>query len=350
MNKAIVVLIDDGTNRRNLKKDIGDPVDIEGRKYYIEDELYIDEDLFRLKSLLKENEDSGRLLLFDKFGPFKRAPEKLKLLKEYQIPFRFEDFKNLNPDTLDTMIEYLQFVHKEQSQKIKEALKEKRKEGVTLGNPDIGKERSRALRARKIQAWENESNRDARKIIVDLRFRKSMNYNQIAERLNEMGKTPRRGKQYYAKTVQRLLQSEEELQGTFKRNSKLEKSLHGALVDQQSAGPRKELPVVGLSNNASFKEVIKFALASPLEEMFEVLIFDNQDSEHPIFRGVYEAGKQEVSIDLEEHLLLPGTHYISIKTGALKYKTFKARIYLRPHLLTHIPPGNERGQLVTNKD
>lgn len=336
--KLLIEREDEGSTRRRRKA-----ISVGGKNYLIADKIKLDKRDGAFEDFLKQ-QTGEYILYFESFTPFKEDIRKLEALSKSGFRFIFKDFKHLDQDSIDAIIEFLNLSRQEKSENIKKALRKVRAEGKELGNPEIGDAKGKAIRTRKLRALIDDSIIDARLAITQIRkeYGQHASLNQIADQLNERGLKPRRGKKFYAKTVQRILNSEEELktyfepvknelQLRFTDNIVREKDLAGHLSSASATEASKELEVTGLEVEKNFDYKIDFRILSPLKGPFEVVICDNENAR--VFHQVYPADQKEVSIDLREHSLLPGRHYISIQTEEVVYNTFLSAILLRKCLL-----------------
>jgi DNA invertase Pin-like site-specific DNA recombinase len=89
------------------------------------------------------------------------------------------------------------------SQRTKEALRMKKEQGVTLGNPKF--HIARSLGRAKQQELASAHHADTRKMIKEIKSCGIVTLAGIADALNKRGHTTRRGKKFYASTVKRAL-------------------------------------------------------------------------------------------------------------------------------------------------
>ncbi len=306
-------------------------IKVKSEIFKIQQEYTLDEDLNNLESILNTEKGRNRFLIFDDFSHFRQAPEKLKLLKNAQVKgYRFKNLPNLNKDSIDAIIELLNFNKTFRSKQIKKGLEKAREKGERLGNPEIGKKKGKLVMQRKLKSFLNPVNRKARSIVVQLYEKEKRSLNQIAKYLNEHDLAKEKGSKFYPKSVQRLYDKYLELKRRFEPLPVVEGNLN-----DESKSNKKEIKIEGLESDTNFDSVISFTIKSPLKERFEVLIYDNEDrDQEPVFDKVYQAIEKKVVINLNEHALLPGVHYISIKTEEDQYSPiFKRQIKLREELL-----------------
>ncbi len=280
-----------------------------------------------LDDLLKDEEKTGFVLVFSDFVPFKKHLDKLKSLHESKIEFNFLNFQYLNKGSIQAVIELLEINSADKSRKIKKALDKKRKDGIQLGNPSITAITDKAIRRRKLKAWQNATNLEVRQRIITLK-EEGHTYNYMAEHLNELGMLPRRGKKFYAKTIQRLFNSDKELNETFqKQNLKLESLMSATMGEDEKM---KKIQIEGLEKDRNFDEAISFSVKTKLKEAFEVIIRDVNGE--TLFDQKYEAATKKIVISLDEYILLPGIHYVSLQTKEKYYDIYHCRIHLRENL------------------
>lgn len=258
-----------------------------------------------LDHFIKRVRQESTLVVFDDFRLFNSDPENLSKLKESGIAFRFYNLPAINNQNIKPVIDAIAFTKAERSRKIKEGLENRREKGGTLGNPSIGKRKGNAVRQRKLSAFKAAAGLEANKIVIEKKEIENWSYNRIADHLNQLKKTTARGAPFRAKTVQRLYNRSLELKQMFTPNLQYE-NLNAN--DEAEKGD-----ISGLKKNAVFNKKITFTINADLESGFSVRINDNdRDDRTPVYQKMFSKDKTEVSIDLDEHFLLPGVHYISV--------------------------------------
>lgn len=305
------ILVSFGTKDRDTKLTAPNEILKIGKKEYRITSQENLNDLENLEALVANLQISGQAVIFNTFYPFKSNPAKLKLLKKNNISFQFVDFQNLTRNSIDAVIELLQLDSQTRSRKIKEALDLRRSKGATLGNPEIASATGKAIRQRKLKAWINEKNIVARILISFLKEKRDWSFHQIADYLNQKGFRTPMNNQFVAKSVQRLYLSHKELNEVFMHQEVLENLDNPPFTEKNK---EKEILIVeGIKEDQVFNQLIQFTITSPIKKKFEVLIRDGYNKNN-VFEKVYSAEEKNVEIDLDEHALLPGVHYIHIIT------------------------------------
>ena len=245
------------------------------------------------------------VVVFDDFRLFNTDPEKLSKLKESDLAFRFYNLPAINDQNIKPVIDAIAFTKAERSRKIKEGLESRREKGGALGNPSIGKRKGNAVRQRKLSAYKAAADLEANKIITEKKEIEDWSYNRIADYLNQLKKTTTRGAPFRAKTVQRLYHRSLELKEMFTPNLQYE--------NLDASDGAEEGDISGLKKNAVFNKKITFTINAELKSGFSVRINDNdREDRTPVYQKVFNKDQTKVSIDLDEHFLLPGVHYISV--------------------------------------
>lgn len=348
MNRAILLRF--GDNRKQSIEQ-GSKITLDDNAYRIKKVLHVSEEDWLVKA--DAFKDKGFTLIFNDFAAFKKIADDLVELHEKGIPFRFLNFERLTDKTFLPVLEALQFERALRSRRIKKGLEKKRESGEQLGNPDIAERKGKVQRQRKLQAFKKYHDNIKVNNIIVAKKEEGWSLNRIAEYLNDQGYVTPNGAQYRAKTIQRMLQKEseiisrveeleQELRDQFQPIFEFEDLNDGSYNKKAEHSPHDKrnvkLSIDGLALNQSYDKAIEFTIKTPLKKAYEVIILDNdKEDETPVFSKVYPAEERKVHIDLDEHVLLPGVHYISIATQEERYKPIiNRRIRLRMNVIQPI--------------
>lgn len=146
------------------------------------------------------------VLLVAKLDRLARNVVFLATLMESRVRFKACDMPEADEFTLHVLAAVAQKEAKNTSDNTKRALAAKKARGYQLGTPQNLTAEARAKGRAVVQqnAQEATANRQARRLITLLR-REGMTLRQIAQQLNDDGYKTRRGKQFHASTVYKLL-------------------------------------------------------------------------------------------------------------------------------------------------
>ncbi len=144
-------------------------------------------------------------LLIAKLDRLSRNAGFIFRLRDSHVDFLAVDMPDANTLTIGIFAVLAQHERELISSRTRAALQQKKLQGFTLGTPKNldNLARVKGLQVRQLNALGHKANRQATELIQMYR-EKSMTYKEIAERLNNHGFTTRRGKKFYAITVQRL--------------------------------------------------------------------------------------------------------------------------------------------------
>ena len=144
-------------------------------------------------------------LLIAKLDRLSRNAGFIFTLRDSHVDFLAVDMPDANTLTIGIFAVLAQHERELISSRTRAALQQKKKQGCVLGNPKNLTEQARlkGLQVRQENAVAHKANRQAAELIQMYR-EKGMTYQQIAQRLNSHGFTTRRGKKFFAITVQRL--------------------------------------------------------------------------------------------------------------------------------------------------
>lgn len=160
---------------------------------------------------ITEARAKGAALIVAKLDRLGRKMKHLTEIRESGIDLVACDLPGMDTMSFGIFATFAQAEGERISERTKEALQEKKKQGVKLGSPQnlTDKARKKAYRVRRKNAQENPDNLKAAKIARDLRAQ-GLSYHKVADKLNDYGLKTRTGKQFYGMSVKNLI----ELYGT----------------------------------------------------------------------------------------------------------------------------------------
>ncbi|QCR25312.1 recombinase family protein [Pontibacter sp. SGAir0037] len=144
-------------------------------------------------------------LLIAKLDRLSRNAGFIFKLRDSHVDFLAVDMPDANTLTIGIFAVLAQHERELISSRTRAALQQKKLQGFALGSPEnlTHGARTKGLQVRRENAASHKANRQATELIQMYR-EKNMTYQQIADRLNSHGFTTRRGKKFFAITVQRL--------------------------------------------------------------------------------------------------------------------------------------------------
>lgn len=281
--------------------------------------IYEDPTMFRVQIETAVN-SKVRSIYINSFEPFRNDVERLNILKGFssELDFIFLDFPQLQKSNIEGAIRILEYQSKSRSAKIKVKLDQKVKDGYKLGNPHIGDSRGKAIRKRKYNALLDPAMKSLRKEAKKLQDA-GWSLNKIAQYFTEQGVKSPRGGSFHAKTIDRLLEQWKELETRWlpKRTRNfagLNNFITGTLfLDGENPPiPESEVPLNREDLNELIEDKLLLHFTEPLKFNIKVFIHDNSEEQEPLYSDIIEKGESSFSIDLEEQILLPGIHYLSL--------------------------------------
>lgn len=283
------------------------------------DKEKLEEDLINAIKFAQKNEI---LLIIPSLDEVQRNLKFWKIIEKYKVPFRVFDMPDFDIHNLPFYIQIMEYQHQKTSIKIKKGQKNSNKK---LGNPNLGKDNNQAKRKRILAAAINESNTIARKKVFQLKKEQELSYNRIAKELNEAGLTTRRGKEYAAKTVERLYKSHKKLQENYKKNKVLED-----ITETRKEVTRKKLDIKSFPNHANFEKQLHIEFRSPSTQDFKLQIVNNKNEK--CFEKDYKKGTIDLKIDfVDDTNMLPGIHYLCI--SAKEFREYNRSFYFMKNLV-----------------
>ena len=285
------------------------------------------------------------VLVISRFSIIPKKAVYFEWLRESKVEFKILDCPGLqqNPDELNGIIIFLKMTALQKSNKITSALRKRKKQGKELGNPKIKMQEIQQLAKNKRMkmALQDENNTKARKRIVALHEEEKLNFNRIAEQLNKEGFKTRRGKQFHAKSVQRLYDSQKFLKERF--NKKKEKEIKGLferkdeynVLTQQyldnSTLPER-IQVVGIEPDRNYDDYLELDFGKELDYPVELTIADNQGK--IVLKEKIKKGERKYLIDLlKDNRFLPGLHYVRLVAQKKEYLSIFQPINVMKDLL-----------------
>ncbi|MDR2950076.1 MAG: recombinase family protein [Prevotella sp.] len=162
----------------------------------------------KLHTAIAECKQTNSTLLIAKLDRLSRSVEFIFSLKNSGINFTCVDLPELNTMTLGIFATFAQSERERISERITNALAEKKKKGIKLGKPEnllnnFDKAYSNSLATRQGNAVNNENNKKAGLLIVSLRDG-GKTWNEITQTLNDNGFKTRRGGVFGITQVVRL--------------------------------------------------------------------------------------------------------------------------------------------------
>ncbi|GAB3834006.1 recombinase family protein [Pontibacter rugosus] len=144
-------------------------------------------------------------LLIAKLDRLSRNAGFIFKLRDSHVDFLAVDMPDANTLTIGIFAVLAQHERELISSRTRAALQQKKLQGFALGTPENLTQgaRTKGLQIRQENAASHKANRQATELIQMYR-EKDMTYQQIADRLNSHGFTTRKGKKFFAITVQRL--------------------------------------------------------------------------------------------------------------------------------------------------
>ena len=160
----------------------------------------------QLLAAMSEAQRTGSTLLIAKLDRLSRNASFILALRDSGVDFACCDMPDANTLTVGLFAVLAQHERETISKRTKDALAAKKARGFQLGNPQnmtpaINQQGQAAMQC---NAREHPANQQAA-LLADLLRAQGQTLWQIAERLNSVGYRTRRGKEFHATTVQRLL-------------------------------------------------------------------------------------------------------------------------------------------------
>lgn len=298
----------------------------------------------KFQEAVQKAKQTGAILVIPSFSIIPKTIENLTILQKSEIDFYFADFEELSASSLPIITKFLSSWGQEKSEKIKAALSKKKAAGIELGNPKIDSPRiiEQAKKKRTFLAKVNPSNIRAMEKINILKEEK-LNNNKIANILNQEGFKTRRGKQFHAKTVERLIEMTNEIksryqddtlsENAFESNPELDKyanilRAHSNTEDfkiQDVKGTKKELPVEKFLDLTNFEKVIEINFKDDRSNPITLKVALANNKKESVFKKNYELQPNEnnISIDIDKNNILPGLYYLRIISNEF-------RVFLKP--------------------
>ena len=159
----------------------------------------------QLIQAIEECKKHNTTLLIAKLDRLSRNASFIFTLRDSKIDFICCDMPNANSVTIGIMAVLAQDERERISHRTKSALAELKKRGIKLGNPEnlTNEARAKGLKVRLDNANNNENNRKASILIINLR-EKGLSFYKIAKKLNDYGYKTRRGCIFSRTQVKRL--------------------------------------------------------------------------------------------------------------------------------------------------
>lgn len=271
-----------------------------------------------LSEKLRELKAAGaKELYFPEFKPFLRKRDRLQALADSGLIFEFGDYSALGQENIQLIIKLYDVDREERRTAIIAGMQNTSGNQQITGkakNVDlIGASKSKAARRRRFKSLVNDSNLRLRNRFLEIQGEET-NMSELARKLNERNIATPRGKKHSAKSVERLMNGNNELVNSFKNGSK---SLSTAEVDNEGAdlpnGQGIRFP--GLKDeHQNYENILQFDIESDQKEVIQIALFDNEGD--IIIDKTLPEGMTVVSIDFEQEAIPPGLYYLSIYRNA----------------------------------
>lgn len=287
----------------------------------------------KFKEAITKAKSKNATLIIPKLSNIPNTIENFTYLQNSKVKFKFPDFPPLTTSSLPILTSYLNYLGQDKSQKIKAALHKRKAKGAKLGNPNIANKviQSKASEKRTFLAYTDERNSLARKRIKKLK-QEGYNNNQIAKILNQEGLKPRRGKQFYAKTIERLVLNIKELEAkfmsSFELNKEVDKLSHKLRNENRKSRHKDDLPIIKIPNQKNFEKVIEIDFKYRKDPIQLIITLANNQS-YPAYKKNHTLHPWEnrISIDIDQHSIPPGLYYLRIQSK--EYKTLLHPILIK---------------------
>lgn len=251
---------------------------IEGVEYNISREDQKREFLKDFKSIIEKLKKTTTTLIIEHLELLKKNRDCLKLLQKSSIKFSVLDFEKLNQDNLEILMEFFNYSAKERGRKISFVSQQKRKSRVTegdskenrFGNINIASKKNiaKAKYKRILNRYLDKTNIDIGIQLVEWKDEKGLNFNLMANTLNDEGILSSRNGKFHGKSTQRIYTTRKEIEERFEEKEiKVED-----LTDNK---------ILGFKNFQDFEDRVSFKLDLPntSEHNFEMIIKDNKEEE-----------------------------------------------------------------------
>lgn len=173
---------------------------------YVEVESGKRSDRPELAKAIAHAQRESATLIIAKLDRLARSVAFIFALRDSGVQFKACDMPEANTLTIGLLAAMAQHERELISERTKAALKAKKARGFVLGSPqNLTPEATRkAAHARHRLAIENTANKRATELALLYRG-SGLSYSAIAQKLNTNGHTARKGGQFYARTIERLL-------------------------------------------------------------------------------------------------------------------------------------------------
>ncbi len=257
------------------------------------------------RTFCAEAKEKGYQLIISSYEHLSRQIPLLKLLED--IRFKVEDFASLDAQSIPIVIHHIELERSAFGQKISRRLKDRRKAGLEIGNPEIAKHaKDSAIKQRVRLAIFDEVNLKAAVQIFKLK-KEGETFNAIAKYLNDSGLQTRREGSFYAKSVERIYQRYIELEDNF--------SSQQTTLDT-TKNIASDLVVNGFEFKYEFADTISLSLDN-LNGTAEVKIYDNKSPQAIHTATTSNDHSFELQI-AKTRALLPGLHYLVLEKDGEK--------------------------------
>ncbi len=270
-----------------------------------------------------EAKEKGYQLIISSYEHLSRQIPLLKLLEG--IRFKVEDFTSLDAQSIPIVIHHIELERSAFGQKISRRLKDRRKAGLEIGNPEIAKHaKDSAIKQRIRLAIFDEVNLKAAAQIFKLK-KNGDTFNAIAKYLNDSGLQTRREGSFYAKSVERIYQRYIDLEEKFNDQ---QTELNIAKV------AASDVVVNDLQSKYEYTDTISLSFDNLGEATTEVKIYNNNSSE-PVCAKTITDHSFELPI-AKTRALLPGLHYLVLERNG--EKIFLQQFYIAYSIKEMIQP------------
>lgn len=265
-------------------------------------------------------------LLFNNYSTFKSNIKFLEILDKENVDIEVNELPLITKSTLPALLQVIKYESNAQSKKIREGIKRKISNGGEFGNKNIGKKKSKAQRSRILKSLTDRENIEVRRMIREqVEDNNNHNFSDIARFLNSGEHTTIRGKSFHAKSISRLYADVTALSKHFGEG------FAKAPVENKEAEQKQK--ITDLRKDTNFETNIEFNIIKKnIKDNIKVTLHDYDRSE-VVFEKIYDKDTVRIKIGLDEEILLPGLHYLTISSFINEFESITIPIRLRSSIL-----------------
>lgn len=282
---------------------------------------------FALRKVLdKVANDPGLTgILFADFLPFNNDVDKLEMLRDSGLLFRFDNLEAYNEKNINDLIQFIRFNKEYKGKKIRQGFRKKEEKSGSSPIGHVKGPKSPVSRSRILKALNDKKNQHLMQVIQRKRIKENLSFNQIASYLNDQGILTANDNKHYASGVQKLFNRSAGLNKAFRDHL-----LNDTVVRKERNRKRntslRKMEILGIESGEKIPDNISFTI--DVEGSFEVIIKDYEKS--TVFKDTYPPHTNEVVINLNKAFLLPGVHYLIVRPLDPQYQVESFNIILRP--------------------